>query len=349
VLQRHLQYQKIVLTAHNLLWLDARKMVEDRGGLPSHVLYDHYLTAQDLVARKKIYAWEDMSYCAFHTREILAYPAKGKTFQKGKDLVGRSQDNNGRSWILPASCVPERAFGQDKVSLFIDPEQVEVTNKNVVILAKPDSVVILAPFIQKDGLGAVDEQTRIPLEASDQVLDALFYEKGLRKLHRFDSDDIGPLCRVYRRGLGQCDEIFCGDKNAHNRVAYVDVDGLKYDPELTFADCLELVRCGRISQPDLELLVNMFADSVLLFKSNLQSINPNEVRKFLNCSNLPAQFRFDQAFNIFDFVEDPNDKNSIGNSIVAFAEANPELLNLGMLREVRQRLELEKDLFTLNL
>ena len=151
------QRQVIIPTRQNMGWLKARESVKDKGGLPSNVLHDEYLNGPE--ARYKTVH----GYYAAWAREVLVYPQKGGQFKKGKDVVDAFKDESGREWVFPASNMPEEAVGRQKVGLFIDPEHVEVSDKRVVVLAKPQSIIVLSPLIQESGqTGLVDDKTRVP-------------------------------------------------------------------------------------------------------------------------------------------------------------------------------------------
>ena len=60
--------------------------------------------------------------------------------------------------------------------MFIDPEQVEVNDKVVIL---PKSVVVLEGFIQESGTaGKVDEKTGVPLEISKELLIIFLIQKN---------------------------------------------------------------------------------------------------------------------------------------------------------------------------
>ena len=148
--------QVIVLIARKVGWLDARELVESKGGLQSNRLHDRYLVETE--------EWKDIrSLYPAWAREVLVYPEKDGQFRKGTDVVDASRDGIGRKWILPASCIPEQAIGVKGVALFVDPDCVEINSRKVAILSRPKSIVVLAPFIQANAWGKMDERTRVPL------------------------------------------------------------------------------------------------------------------------------------------------------------------------------------------
>jgi hypothetical protein len=173
--------QIIVPTTSKAGWLDARELVRTQGGLPSNKLHDRYLVeTDDWKQIKSLYpAW---------AREVLVYPEKNGKFQKGKDVVDSSTDGAGRQWIIPASFIPEQAIGVKGIGLFVDPENVEVDDKKVVITSK--SIIVLTPFMQVDGWGKMDEATRVPLALQQDSDDS-----NNRYLWRIDGIGVRPLVR----------------------------------------------------------------------------------------------------------------------------------------------------------
>jgi hypothetical protein len=181
------QRQIIVPTTTKAGWLDAIELVRNRGGLPSNALHDRYLVeTNDYQQIRGLYpAW---------TNGVLVYPERNGVFGKG-DIEDASKDNAGRKWVVPASCVPEQVIGVTGVALYIDPENVEVTDKRVAIIAKPESIRILAPFMQKNGWGKMDEVTRVPLALPEDSND-----KNNRYLWRIDGIGVRPLVRGWYGG-----------------------------------------------------------------------------------------------------------------------------------------------------
>ena len=171
-------------------YLEARRATKKRGGLPSNVLHDDYLVRTD--------RWREIKGLRFAwAREVLVYPDMGEKFKKGKDVVDSYEDERGRKWILPASYIPEEAIGREKVGLFVDPEDVKEERGKVVVHPKPNSVVVLHPFIQEAGMGGrVDENTRIPLKVKRKVFENLPEEERRWLLRRY-CVGVRPLVRDY--------------------------------------------------------------------------------------------------------------------------------------------------------
>ncbi|MFH2106192.1 MAG: hypothetical protein ABII22_02950 [Candidatus Micrarchaeota archaeon] len=181
------QTQKKIVDLGDAPYLRAREISVQRGmKLASNVLHDDYLVGSNRYQKvRRVYAaW---------ARELLVYPEQNGQFVRGKDVVDSHKDNTGREWVLPASDVPEQAIGRQKVGLFVDPENIEVTDKRVVI--HPASVVVLDSFIQTLGNGGkVDEATRIPLEVAPELWEKLS-DSEKRWLFRTAGVGVRPLVR----------------------------------------------------------------------------------------------------------------------------------------------------------
>jgi hypothetical protein len=176
--------KKIMPTAKTAGWVEARRLTENMGGLPSNVLHDHIVVgSKDRTGQADCYpAW---------AREVLVYPAKGVQFTTGADVVD-SANGKGKDWVFPAICIPREAFGRDNVGLFVDPEDVEVTPDRIVVLAKPESVTVLSSFIQNArGSGNVDSRTGVPLGSDVPLMDER------RVLHRLVAPGVRPIVRYH--------------------------------------------------------------------------------------------------------------------------------------------------------
>lgn len=192
--------QIIVPIGRDAGWLDARELVREKGGLPSNVMHDNTLVySDDWKALRK------QGYYAAWTREVLVYPEVNGKFAKGKDVVDAFTDEAERQWIFPASSIPEVAIGKEKVALFVDPQNVEIDGKRVVILAQPEAITVLTPFMQKNGWGKVDEKSRVPLEADLKGVPANQH----RYLWRIDGQGVRPLAR-YDGDVGGRRDVYAG-------------------------------------------------------------------------------------------------------------------------------------------
>ena len=188
--------QTIIQTGQRLSYVKAFNLVRDIGGLPSNVLHDDTLVRSDV--------WKQLkSYYAAWAREVLVYPEQKGRFKKGEDVVDAYEDEAGRTWVFPASSMPEEAVGKAGVALFVDPQNVRIDGKRIIIDADPKSITIISPFLQENGWGRVDERTRVPLALAPDTGE--FNAKrylwrlngiGVRPIVR-DSDGIGDKRTVY--------------------------------------------------------------------------------------------------------------------------------------------------------
>jgi signal transduction histidine kinase/CheY-like chemotaxis protein len=170
-------------------WLEARELVKNDGGLPSHRLHDDTLVNSD--------NWEILKQQGYYSpygtwaKEVIVYPEPNGKFIKGRDVKDAFIDDRRRQWIFPSSAIPEIAIGKEAVALFVNPQDVEVGSKKVVISSPPESITVLTRFMQKDGWGKVDEETRIPLKANL----ALVPSGEQRYLWRINGRGVRPLAR----------------------------------------------------------------------------------------------------------------------------------------------------------
>ncbi len=156
----------------------------------SHTLHDDYLTNNNLWRPYEKYypAW---------CREWLVYPKKDGVFKPGKD-VKDTHELNGERWrvIFPASHIPQQAINVKGVGLFIDPTDIDVntSKRRLIVHTTIQSVITLNGFMQEDGWGQADTNTRIPLSVPEDVLNALA-DNQKRYLWRVDGNGIRPLAR----------------------------------------------------------------------------------------------------------------------------------------------------------
>jgi hypothetical protein len=131
--------------------LEAGRELKKRGlDFPSHPLVDGYLMERP---RRDGGALELL----FRVKELLAYPKKKGVFERGKDIIDRK---TGR--IIPCSEVPQEAFGEKFIGLYIVPEIVE---KDGRVIVHPESVVVRPGVVAsfwKGNVGRVEDFTRIP-------------------------------------------------------------------------------------------------------------------------------------------------------------------------------------------
>jgi hypothetical protein len=162
-------------------YLSARRILSsDNLRLPSSVLLDGLLCQSDEWRNHRFPAWG---------RELVAYPNRYCHFEKGKDLADIHTD-----WILPASYVPESAYGRKFAGLLIDPEEISLENGRQVI--HPFSVSLLANFIQISGYGGKsDDKTGIPTNVPPGTWMRL-PEIERRWLIRMNTMAIRPIMRL---------------------------------------------------------------------------------------------------------------------------------------------------------
>ncbi|MDE1860649.1 MAG: hypothetical protein KGH72_02920 [Candidatus Micrarchaeota archaeon] len=175
--------------------------VRDRGGLPSLKLHD-----TSLLGTRDWKGLQRQGYYPAWTRELVVHPETGGMFVEGRDVVDAYRDSEGRRWVFPAECIPDAAIGIPKVGLFVNPAVVERDRNNVFVLADPDSVRMLTPFIQVYGqMGKVDKRTKVPLAVGPHLPNG-HMDDSLRIFWRIHGPGVRPLVRgdfyvAHRRGL----------------------------------------------------------------------------------------------------------------------------------------------------
>lgn len=184
--------QRIVPVSSGMTYLDGFNKVRDKGGLPSNALHDQTLVYSDL--------WQKLRntfglYYGAWAREIIAYPAKFGSFEKGD--IKDSYYN----WILPQRYVPKGVFAKKGIALVIDPKDLDVVGDQVRVI--PRSVTVLK-FPQADGWYDFDRKTRIPIDAQPKS-DA--YE-AKRYLWRRDEQTLRPVVR-WVDGFGGRRDVGC--------------------------------------------------------------------------------------------------------------------------------------------
>ncbi len=205
--------QRIKSTRTRLEWLDARGLVESRGGLPPHGFLDNQLVSlwPELPRRHR-----DMlrSFRHMWAREVIAYPPSGQRFTWGTDIVSPSADKARRSWVIPwadlVTHIDPVCVRGPRIGLFVDPGireenvQIERYRARYAVVIHPVSVAVLNPFIQTYGeVGKVDEKSGLPLAITAQ--DYIMLQDGQkRKLYRVHGIRISPLFRsAYCIGNGR--------------------------------------------------------------------------------------------------------------------------------------------------
>ncbi|MDE1861089.1 MAG: hypothetical protein KGH72_05250 [Candidatus Micrarchaeota archaeon] len=189
--------KRIVAMDDRLGYLGARELVRDRGGLPSNVLLD------DMLVNPWSFSPLPSGYFPARAREFLVYPARDGAFKrglsrKGRDLVDARRDAEGREWVFPGSSIPKEALGRRNVGLFVDPQEIEVVQDRVVVIANPDSVIVIEHFIQSPAKsGLRDGVTRVP---ADELSGPMSYQDELSPdprgvLYRSTGAGVRPIVR----------------------------------------------------------------------------------------------------------------------------------------------------------
>ena len=245
---------KIVPTGQNMVWIDARNAVKDKGGLPSSVLHDQHLVGSER------YAELPRNYYPAWAREVLVYPAKNGVFVEGEHVTDAETDSKNMQWkvdkeFLVLAHTIKQVFGLTGVSLFIDPgaDPANVYEKDGSIWVRPDrgvdSIVVLHNSIQISGnCGKMDEATGIPLEVPKELLDKLT-EDQKRWLYKINGAGVRPLSRiVYRDGDDRRDVDAVTGRNGGLGVAYVETSEAREGGEAVSRE-VELVRPAETTGP----------------------------------------------------------------------------------------------------
>jgi hypothetical protein len=147
-------------------YLEAKKELGKRGlDFPSHPLVDKFLMERP---RRDGGALDSL----VRVKELLAYPRKGSVFERG-DIVDAKA-----GWIIPHSEVPQEAFGERFIGLYIVPE-IEESGGNVIV--HPKSLVVRPGVVTsfwKGNNGVVDDSTKIP----NVLAERKGVERGLRRV-----------------------------------------------------------------------------------------------------------------------------------------------------------------------
>ncbi|MFH2106001.1 MAG: hypothetical protein ABII22_01970 [Candidatus Micrarchaeota archaeon] len=166
-------------------YLQARQKAADYGlKLAGHLLLDSLLAPRTL--------WPDFGKIQVWTNEFLVFPAIGRMFEKDVDVVDHySRDK--RVWLLPREYVPQEAIGIPRAALLIDPVEVEINSRLVVV--HPVSIKILFGFQQEPSfVGKADPDIGLPLVGACS-------QTELRFLYRISETGVRPLVLV-AEGLG---------------------------------------------------------------------------------------------------------------------------------------------------
>jgi len=200
--------------------LEAERIVKERGRkLPSNVLLDDYFCDSDRCKQVGLVfpAWAKKA--PVWAREVLAYPACGGTFEKGRDIVDFVT-----KWVLPASCVPEGAYTQKAVQLFVDPEGFEESKGRVVVL--PKSITMVWNAMESNDNGVFDKKTRVPVICPPRLT---FSDRAqvARGLDPDDYDDLETIMRNERENRRSLERISdAGVRPLVRELSYEDCDSV---------------------------------------------------------------------------------------------------------------------------
>jgi hypothetical protein len=149
--------------------------LEKRGlDFPSHPLVDRCLMKRPRMDGRALDSF-------VRVKELLAYPKRKGVFERGDDkgVFKRGEDivDQRTGWLIPHSEVPQEAFGERFVGLYIVPE-IEETGGKVIV--HPKSLVVRPGVVTSfwgGKNGVVDDSTKIPnvLAGRKRV------ERGLRR------------------------------------------------------------------------------------------------------------------------------------------------------------------------
>jgi hypothetical protein len=154
--------QTLVSTGTKAGWLEAREQTAVKGGLPSLRLLEFSLL--NLVLGSKNWREQERRvlskalYPAW-SGEVLVYAARDRQLEKGADVVDGSAD---RPWVLPYSSIPQDAIGKKGIAILVKPQHVEVTENRVMVVADPETAMVVTSFPQRSGqFGDIDWTTGI--------------------------------------------------------------------------------------------------------------------------------------------------------------------------------------------
>jgi hypothetical protein len=259
----------------------------------------------------------------------MIYPEIGGRFEPNRDVVDRIDK---KTWVFPSSCIPKSALKKQNILLVVDPDDLEVTSRTVTVLSRPEKVVVLSDFLVDGGAGVStvsDKLSGVALRFLPSA-GAVAWPRA-EKLLRHNFWGVRPMARNI---FGFGTEVYaCADSDAPFAVSYAKLSGLVYDSQLTFTDCLELLRCANITPTDLNLLLGMIRDNVELFSNTVRPISPEDVSSFLSSSKIPTELKLDLALKMAistesdDSAGDSNPYLRVCSYIVRFVTATPSALD----------------------
>lgn len=182
---------RIISINRELGYANAFNLLRDRGRfLPSNLLLDRILARPVYQNRTE---WKKLAgyYYTLWVRELLVYPEPDGVFERGKDVMDSYKDLSGRVWLFPVSSIPQEALDMKGVGLFVYPKCIKADSGRVIVEADHKEVIVLKNFLQKNGWGKVDEETRVPVGLSSER-EVSYSERYLR---RTEGVGIRPIVR----------------------------------------------------------------------------------------------------------------------------------------------------------
>ncbi|MEW6035271.1 MAG: hypothetical protein AB1529_01545 [Candidatus Micrarchaeota archaeon] len=169
-------------------YLGARQLAEERGKkLPPNPLLDDYLVGSE--------RWKGIPDAfPLWADELLAYPAVGRAFRRGLDIV-----DDGTGWSLPWSeaikHVAADLLAAPGAGLFIIPGAFDLSGTAPAVI--PQSIILLPSIVPfSGGCGLPEKKTRMPLPFPPATNPAAIPEDGIRFLLRIRGAGVRPIMRV---------------------------------------------------------------------------------------------------------------------------------------------------------
>ena len=94
--------------------------------------------------------------CTAWTSHMLVHPASDSRLEKGRDVVDCAS-----GWVMPASYIPEKARGRERVALYFEP--LDIRRENGRTIVHPSSITTVYPFPQ---CGSISDQSIEQIEVS---------------------------------------------------------------------------------------------------------------------------------------------------------------------------------------
>lgn len=173
--------QKVIVYDNKMNYDDARGYAAKLGGriLPLSLLRKALLNDENFANITKGDTFQPEHMAAYISNDLLAYPGKGKQFQKGKDFEASITRPK---WIIPASCIPEEAFDAPDMALHIMDIRDEQIEK------KADGNRIFVPALQqvrmKFNFSPGDKYSYVTGRADKYGIPNSLSQKEIRRLPR---------------------------------------------------------------------------------------------------------------------------------------------------------------------